>query len=80
MKKNYDMVLIVLAALGALASLVVLIICINALVMYGATGLRIWGIVGTALAFIVCMALLGMLVYYYRQHRMTGQEKTVLGE
>ncbi len=82
MKKNYDMWLIALAALGAIASLVVLIVCVNALIEYGATSLRIWGIVGTVIAFIVCMALLGMLIYYYRQHQMTdsANEKSVLDE
>lgn len=82
MKKNYDMILIALAGLGALASLVVLIICVNAIIMYGSTSLRIWGIVGTVIAFVVCMALLGMLVYYYRQHQMTAKdgEKSVLDE
>ncbi len=82
MKKNYDMILIALAGIGALASLVVLIICVNALISYGATSLRIWGIVGTVIAFVVCMALIGMLVYYYRQHQMTAKdgEKSVLDE
>ncbi len=82
MKKNYDILLIALAGIGAIASLAVLIVCVNALIEYGSTSLRVWGIVGTIIAFIVCMALLGMLVYNYRQNRIetTSKEKTVLDE
>ena len=82
MKKNYDMLLIALAGIGTVASLAVLIVCVNTLMINGTTSLRIWGIVVTCIAFVVCSALLGTTVYNYRQHKaeMTSNEKSVLDE
>ena len=69
-KTNWDMILMILAGIGAITSLVVLIICVNAMITTGATALRIWGLIGLSISFIICVSIIGVLITANRQQRM----------
>ena len=68
-KTNWDLVVAVMAGIGAVASLIVLIIVANSILTAGASTLKILGIIGLIIAFVMCCSIVGILVTNHRMNK-----------
>ena len=68
-KTNWNLIVAILAGIGAVASLIVLIMVANSILTAGANTLRILGIIGLIIAFIMCVSIVGILITNNRMNR-----------
>ena len=68
-KTNWNLIVAILAGIGDVASLIVLIMVANSILTAGANTLRILGIIGLIIAFIMCVSIVGILITNNRMNR-----------